>query len=202
VRVKRLELGTDQHVLVRSGAVGAPQKLAGCGVQCRKPPAHAELTATVPHQHLAVHDERRHRHGLAPIDVTEPRAPQLLARRSVHGEGLRIEGVEEHTSVRVGGAPIDDIAAGNTLRGGARLRIELPAQWGAGLIQRERVQGVRVRCDDIHRLVRHDRRGFVPAQRARGKRESDLQGRNVVGLDVVQRAEAGIGDISGRHRPL
>ena len=47
LRIEGLERGANPHVLVGSGAVGAPHLLAGARIECGQPAAHAELPATV-----------------------------------------------------------------------------------------------------------------------------------------------------------
>src|SRR3712207_9020891 len=53
-----------------------PRDPAAGGVERGEPAPHAELAAAVADQHLVLHDQRRHGHALAQLDLAELGAPQ------------------------------------------------------------------------------------------------------------------------------
>jgi hypothetical protein len=79
---------------------------------------HTELAAAVADQHFVLHDERRHRHRLATIDVAELNAPDFGAALGVDRDGLVIERVEEQAAVGIREAAVDEVAASNARGGG------------------------------------------------------------------------------------
>jgi hypothetical protein len=87
--------------------------------------------------------------------------PQLLAGFCVERDGVVVERDKEDLSVVIGEAAGHDIAAGDALSGGDRLGRKLPLQRRAGLGQVQGVDVVRIGGHDIHRVVRHDRGGFL-----------------------------------------
>src|SRR6185437_11786759 len=94
-----LEVGPDQAVLVRSGAVGTPGDRAVAYVERRDPAARPELVSRVADEHLAVHHERRHGDGRTVLDAAELRAPHLLAGLGVRGHGFDVQEVVDDLAV-------------------------------------------------------------------------------------------------------
>jgi hypothetical protein len=188
LRVERLEAGADQHVLVGPGGVGAPDRLAGSGVERREPAAHAEFPAAVADEHLALHDEGRHGDRFAQPDLAVLLAPELLAGGGVEGDGLVVERIEEEPAICEGGAAIHHVAARHALGAGIALRVELPLHVRARLREVERIDPIRERGHDVHRVADHDRRGLVSLVDAGREAEGELQPGGVARLDLVERA--------------
>ena len=122
LRIRRLEVRADQHVLVRAGMVGAPDDLARVLVYGCQPAAHAHLAAAVPDQDFALYDEGRHRDGFALVDVGEFRMPEFLARVGVDRNGIAVERIQEDLAIVIAQPSRDHIAAGDASRSGVRLR--------------------------------------------------------------------------------
>ena len=116
----------DQDVLVRPGRVRSPGDFAGLGIEGREPATHAHFAAAVADEHAVLHDERRHRHRFADVDVAEFRAPQFLAGRGVHR--VRHAGVVEPDERRAG----DAAGVTGKLHGGG-VRQEFPLTTDGGL---------------------------------------------------------------------
>ena len=173
--VERLEVWADQHVLVGTGAVGRPRRRAVRRVERLDPAAHADLAAGVADEHLALHHERRHRHGLADVDVADLGLPDRFARCGIDGDRMAVQRVEEDAAVRESGAAIDHVAAGDALRGRLGLRLVLPLHRRARLGQVERVEDVGIGSDDIHRVADDERRRLLPLVHAGREGEGDLK---------------------------
>jgi hypothetical protein len=201
-RIERLEFRTDEHVAVGAGVVRAPGDLAVRRIERGQPAAHAEFAAAVADEHFVFHDERRHRHALAAIDVSQLRAPDFLAALGVDRESLVVERVEVHLAVRVSDTAVDDVAARDALRRGERLRLELPFHRRAWLRQVERVDDVRIRRHEVHRVADDHGGGFVAANDAGGKSKSELEGFDVGGADLAKLAVARVGVILTGHGPF
>src|SRR6185312_5887261 len=123
LRIKRVELGADQDVLVGTGVVPAPDLLAGLDVERGDPAADAQLAARVADQRLVLDHHHGGGRGLAHVDVANLGAPDLLAGAGVHRHHRRVQQAVDDLSVRVGGAAVHDVAAGDAL--GARVRVRL-----------------------------------------------------------------------------
>ncbi len=82
-------------------------------------------------------------------DIAELDAPEFLAAVPIDGEGLAIQRVEEHATVRKRGAPIHRVTAGDPLGGCIRVWIKGPARRPSRLIQGDREELVRVRRHHI-----------------------------------------------------
>src|SRR5215213_4730732 len=80
LRVEGLEVGADQTLGIRPRAVGPPGDFAARGVERGEPAAYPHLAARVADQHLALDDERGHRHRFALVDVPQRSLPDFLAR--------------------------------------------------------------------------------------------------------------------------
>ncbi len=91
--VERLEIGPDQHVLIRSGCVGPPDDLSRIGIQAGQPAAHPELASAVANQHLPFATIGAMVMLLALVDVAQFRSPDLFPRVGVHGDCLDVERV-------------------------------------------------------------------------------------------------------------
>ena len=71
----RLEIGTDQHLVIGARAVAAPEQFAGIFVQCRQPTVDTHLPARIADVDPPLSNRRSHRDALTLIDVTELRTP-------------------------------------------------------------------------------------------------------------------------------
>ena len=200
--VERLEARADEDLLVGPGRIGAPRDRSGPAIERRQPAAHAQLAAGIADQHLVLDDERRHRDRLALVHVAQLGDPLLFAARGVECDGAVVERVEEDRAVRVDDAAVDDVAAGDALGRGQRLRLVLPFHRRAVLRQVERVHVVRPRRDDVHRVVDDDRRRLVPVEHAR--REGGLHGElpHVLRSDLIERAEPRARIVARRAHPV
>ena len=153
-------------------------------------------------QHFAFHDQRRHRDGLAHVDVGELGLPQQLAVVGIERDRVAVERVEYDLAVPEHGPAIDHVAAGDTLRCRFGMRLVGPFQRRTGFRQIERKDDVRVGGDHEHRVVDDDRRGFLTLDHARRKREGDTQVFDSVAVDLAQSRIARGGVVFCRHRPL
>ena len=73
------------------------------------------------------------------------------------------------------GAAVDDVAAGDALRGRLGLGLELPFHRRARLGQVERVDDVGIRRDDVHRVADDERRRLLALVDAGREGEGDLK---------------------------
>ena len=201
-RVERLEVRADQHVPIRARAVGGPDDMAVLGVERLDPAAHPELAARIADQNLVLYDERRHRDGLADIDVADLRVPDGLSGAGIDGEGVVVERIEIDPSVGEGGAAVDDVAAGDPLRGRLRFGLKSPLHGRAGLGEIKCIENVGIGGHDIHRSTDHERCRFLTLVHAQRKGERYLEILDVLGGDFGQLAVAGGGIVLGRHGPL
>jgi hypothetical protein len=200
--VERREPLPDQHVFVRPGIVGAPGDTAVLRVQRRDPAADAELAAAVADHDLAQGHERRHRDGLADIDVAEPGPPELLAAPGIERDRLAVERVVEHPALGIGNTTVHGIAAGDPLGGRERLRLVLPLERRAGLREVERIQNVRIARDHEHRALGHDRRRLLPAQHPQREGPGDAKPLDVPNIDLIEPAVPEPREIPPRDRPV
>jgi hypothetical protein len=120
----------------------------------------------------------------------------------VDGEGLVVERIEVHLAMGISDTAIDDIAACDALRSGKRLGLELPLCRRAGLREIERIDDVRIRRHDVHRVADDDRCGFMAANHAGGKCESELEVFDVAAGDLAKLAVARVGVILTGHGPF
>jgi hypothetical protein len=164
--VERLEPRPDEHVLVGPAVVRLPELLATGKVEGGDPTAHAQLAAAVAHEDAAIHDQRRHRHGLPGVDVAELGFPQDLPGRRVERHRHVVEPVEHQLALGVGGAAIHHIAAGLPLRGRIGGRVIAPLERAARVGEVDGVDDVRVGRHDVHRVVHYEGRTFVAAVEA------------------------------------
>src|SRR5688572_23406592 len=86
--IERTEVGTDQNVRVRPRAVRAPCNLTVCRIERRQPSADTHFAAAVTDEHFSFDYERRHRHGLATVDVADANAPDFGTTRRIHCHDL------------------------------------------------------------------------------------------------------------------
>ena len=200
--IKGVELGADEHILVGPGAVAAPELLAGRDIQRGQPAAHAHFAPRDTDHDLVLDDQRRHRGGLADVDVPDLGAPDLGAGVGVDRHRHGVEEVVDDLSVGVRRAPVDDVAAGDA--DGARVRVwlvdELHRSGRLGEIDGDQVVGIG--RDDVHRVVDNQRLPFVAMGDAGRDGGQHPEIRNVVGLELRERAEAGVGVIAARQPPV
>src|SRR5581483_6993533 len=102
-------------VLVRTRVIGGPRKLSRVLIDRLEPAAHAELAAAHTDEDFSFHNQRRHRHRLAKVDVRELRVPELFAGGSIERDGTSVECVEDHFAAVDDETAIDDVAACDTL---------------------------------------------------------------------------------------
>ena len=176
--------------------------MAVLGVERLDPAAHPELAARIADQNLVLHDERRHRDGLADIDVADLGVPDGLPGAGIDGEGVVVQRIEIDPTIGEGGAPVDDVAAGDALRGRLGLGLEFPLHGRARLGEIERVENIGIGRYDVHRGADNERCRFLTLVHAQRESERHLEIFDIVGGDFGQLAVAGGGIIFGRHRPL
>src|SRR5205823_6942056 len=104
--------------------------------------------------------------------------------------------------VRVEGAAIDRVAAGDPEGVGIHRRTVFPLQGVALAGEVEGVEHVRVGGDDVHRLVDDERLSLVPAEHAGGEAPHRAQAARVGAGDLAQVAVASGGVVLGRHGPV
>src|SRR6202047_3096410 len=100
------------------------------------------------------------------------------------------------------GAAIDDVTASNALARDGRVRLVLPFEGRSGLFQVEGEQNIRVRGDDIHRVVDDERGCLLPAVDTGRKGELDAQIGDVAAIDLIELRKPGRSIVLRRHRPL
>ena len=76
--------------------IGLPRRLAGVGIERLDKAAHAELAPRHADKHLALHDQRRHRHVVTGLPVLDLGLPRHLAGLGIERHQLRIQRREEH----------------------------------------------------------------------------------------------------------
>src|SRR5215510_192635 len=122
---------------------------------------HAELAAAVPHEHFIFHHQWCHGNSLTAIDVTQLRLPYLLTGVGIDSNCAIIQSVVEDLAVGIGCPTGHQITAGYSLGGSHWLRLIAPFHWPPGLGQVEGREDVRVRGDDVHRVVDDERGSLV-----------------------------------------
>ena len=182
--VEGLEVRADQHILVGAGAVRAPCDRAGGGVERGRASRARRTRRRCCRPAPCPYDQRRHRHGLALVDVAELRVPLRLAGRCVDRDGVAVERVEEDRAVGVRRAAVHEVAARDALRRRRAASGRTPLRRRAGLAQVERVEDVRKRRDDVHRVADDERRGFVAGDGAGREGPGDAELRDVAGVDL------------------
>ena len=165
------------------------------------PAAHAHLAAARADDDFVLHDDRRHRDRLAAIHVAHLHPPQLRARRRVDRDRVTVEQVVDDLPVRVRRAAIHDVAARDANRRLRILRAVLPLERKARLREIQRVRHVRIRRDDVHRVVDDERLAFVSAQHAGGDGPCDLQILRIRRGDVTQLGVSRVRVIAAGHGP-
>jgi hypothetical protein len=65
----------------------------------------------------------------------------------------------------------------------------------------QRIENVRVGRNQIHRIADHQRSAFMTVQYAGRKCPGHLQAADVVGIDLIEAAEARVGEIFRGHDP-
>ena len=166
------------------------------------PSAHAELAAAVPHQHTILHDERRHRHRLALVDVAERRAPEFLAAAGVDCYHVVVERRVDDLPIRVRGSAIHHVATRLALRGRQRLRVVHPLDRRTRLREIERVQQIRIRRHHVHGAAHDQRRRLLAFQYSSGEGPRRRERRDVRRRDLGEAAIARAREVLGRADPL
>ena len=176
--------------------VGAPQFLAGVGIECHDEAAHAEFAAGRADQNLAVDHQRRQRHVVALRVVLDLRAPHLLAGSRVERDKHRIGRGEEHLV-----APQPDAAAGRVqlqhVLGDRPL--ETPQQIAGLGVDR---QHLIARRGDEHDAVVDDGRCLMPFQLPGRHAPHRVQVRRVRCGDLAQRTVAPAVVGAAEHQPV
>ena len=188
-RIRGLErVLRDADILVRAGAVRAPELVAILRAEGRDAAANAELSAgDTRHEHI-VDDERGVGHRLALLEVGALHSPRLLARLRIEGQHVAGEQLdEEAVGLRVEReAAVHDVAAGDRNRLGGLFRRELPDLRCTRLREIERVHLVRERAVEVHHAAHHQRIPLVSTQRTRGHRPRDVQVLDVRRGDLIE----------------
>jgi hypothetical protein len=73
----------------------APRNFAGVGVERGEPSSHSIFPTAVADENFVLRNDGRHGDGLALIDVSLSRAPNLVARIGIDGHCLAIEEIEK-----------------------------------------------------------------------------------------------------------
>ena len=94
------------EVAMKTGRNGAPGLLRSSAVAAR-----------IADQHLVLHHQGRHPHGLAEMDIAELIIPEFLPGRGVDLERVAVERVVKDAAIGERRAAVDGIAAGNALGG-------------------------------------------------------------------------------------
>jgi hypothetical protein len=199
--VERMEAGADQALGVRAGRVRAPRDRTGLAVDRGQPAAHAELAAGVSDQDTAVDGDRRHRHGLALVDVAELGVEHLAAGRRVDRDQVIVERREVDLAVGEHRAAVDQVAARDAA-GGIIVRRLVSPQHRAAVREVERDQPVGERRDQVHGRADHQRRGLVPVARLGIEAPRHREPCGVAGRDLIELRIAGVCEVAGGHRPL
>ena len=174
VRIRCIEVGRQQHLLVRAHAIGPPDLLArvdviGCDVA-----AHPELTTGDAGDILVFDHQASPRHGLALRRVGVFRLPELLPRIGVERNDLSIQRVHDDLALDVIQTAMDHVAAGHGHCLGILLRRIVPLD-GIGLLRK--VQGIDVVREgrvDIHRGADDQRCPFMAPQGSRRERPGNF----------------------------
>ena len=140
----------------RRNGVGLPGGLAGLGIERFDEAANAELAARHADEHLALHDQRRHRHVVTVLPVLDLRLPGHLAGLGVQRHQRRVQARQEHLV-----AVQRHAAAGVVQRCKAFRQFALvsPHELAGGCVERDHLA---VGSGDEHHAVVDDRRRFVP----------------------------------------
>ena len=164
--------------------VGLPELLAGPGIDRGHEAAHTQFAARCAEDHLAVDDQRRHRHVVGLLVVVNLRGPGFLS-------GLDVER-DQHA---IGGREIDLVAVERDAAAGRmqmnhvfrKRPLVTPQQLaGRGLDGEHLVTG----RGHEHDAVVHDGRGLMALHLA-GRHAPDLlQAPDGVRRDLLERAEA------------
>jgi hypothetical protein len=162
----------------------------------------AELAAGRANDDPVLHDEGGDGRGLTLGEVRDPSLPQLLARRRRDRDGVPVQQVVHDLSVGVEGAAVDRIAAGDAEGIGIDGRTILPLQRVALPGEVEGVEHVRVRRDDVHRVVDHERLTLVPTQHPGREGPHRAQAARVGARDLPQVAVARGRVVLARHGPV
>src|SRR2546427_7961113 len=198
-----VEVIGEQNLSVGALAVGAPDALAGLDVIGRHGPADAELTAAHANDDLVLHHVRRAGHRRADLRVGVLGLPRLFAGLGVEGDQGAVELVQEDLAVCVRQATVDVVTARDRLNARVLLREVLPLDLAhIRTLQVERIDVVRKRGVNVHRVADHEGRSLVTTERAGRERPRWSQVLDVVSGDLVEGAEAGGRVVLAGHHPL
>ena len=165
--------------------------------------ADAALAAGHAHDDLVADHQRHAGDRLAGLDGRVVGLPELLSGLRVEPEHLTVEGGEEDPAVVIAqaaglraaaGAPAGQLRVGDL---GPELPLDeaLPGEV-------ERVDVVRLRGDDVHRVADDERRGFVRIVDAELHRPRHGELVDVVDVDLIERAVVPARVVGVRHDPL
>ncbi len=180
----------------RGHRVGAPEFLAGVGVEGRHKPAHSQFSSGRAHEDLAVGHERRERHVIAVSVLRDFRGPHFPAGSRVERDKHGLSGGEEHLV-----AEQRDTAAGAVQHHRILRRLPpIPPQHRAGssVGRNHLIAGSR----DEHHAAADNRRRLMSARHARRHRPHRLKPGDIGGGDFLQRAEAPPVIRASHHRPV
>ena len=190
----------DQHFVVGTDAVAAPNHIAGIDVVSRDVAAHAPFAAGNAGNHLVL----EHMGGIR-IHRTERRIAVLDRPDDLAGLGIQrdqhgVRLLQEHLAFGIGQTAIHRVAAHLRNDGRILLRLVFPLD-GLG-VQVHREHLVRESAVEVHHVADHQRRPFVAAQNAGGKRPCHLHLAYVARIDLVELAVALVVHVASLHGPV
>ncbi len=167
--------------------VKTPGHLPAIRVIGRKITPHAELSAAIADDDLAMDHTRRTRDSVRLHIVGSLGRPYLLAGHRVERNQAAVEGADEDLAFPYRDAAIDHVAAGMPPLRLGHAGIEFPQLLAAGRINREYPAPCERR---IHHAVDHDRRGFQPAVVIEIDRPGEPETIDVAVIDFGERTVA------------
>ena len=198
LRVLRIGLRRQPHILIAAGGEEMPRHLAVGEVVGRDRAARRELIATESDEHLVGDDDRRRRDGFTVLGIGALHHPVLLAGCGIEGNHVAVERAEHELAVCVRQSSIDSVATGarhRRLVAAAGLGIAPHLHRMIRICEIQRLHDVGPAAfHEHHRLaadiLNHQRLPFVTAQRAARLRPHHLQTLHVAGVDVLEGAIA------------
>src|SRR6266403_2396018 len=178
----------------------SPGLRAGLGIVCSDVAPHAILGAAISDHYLAVEHARRAGDGVRMAVVGDGVLfPDFVASDCVERDQPAIIGADENLAFVERDATVDDIAAAFVALLAIYSGIEAPDSLAG-----PRIDGVHHApgCSHIHDAVDHDRRRFDAADRFEIVAPHQSEIFDVVGVDLVELAETGLGIVEAGGRPV